>query len=106
MQAQHPMVQVMQPIQNPEQTPLSFNNALTVTNETAIKGPDVATFKLPAKPIEHEQMIEKIMQGGLMRSEAEQSISARKSLFNKACKEFKKNKNSQQKGIRKAIKKL
>jgi hypothetical protein len=49
-------------------------------------------------------MVEKMMQGGLSRSEAEQSISARKTAFNKACKEFKKSENSQLKGLRKATK--
>ena len=103
-QVQHPTIPATKPIQTPEQTVLSPNQARLRISDTATQGPEAASFKVPANPVEHDQMVEKMMQGGLLRSEAEQSISARKTAFNKACKEFKKSENSQLKGLRKATK--
>ena len=57
--------------------------------------PRETDFLIPSNPIEREQMISRMVGGGLLRSEAEQNIQNRKVAFNKACKEHKKTEQKQ-----------
>jgi hypothetical protein len=54
-----------------------------------------AEFLIPSNPIKYEQMIGKMIGGGLLRPETEQNIQNRKVDFNKACKEHKKTEQKQ-----------
>ena len=57
--------------------------------------PNQAQFLIPNNPIEHDKMISKMIEGGLLRAEAEQNIQNRKAAFNKACREHKKSEPKQ-----------
>ena len=50
----------------------------------------LADFRAPANQIEHNLIVARLMDGGSLRSEAEQAIASRKAAFNKALREFKK----------------
>jgi hypothetical protein len=55
-----------------------------------VKGPSKEAFNLPLDELDHISMVKKLVQGGLSSHEAEQTISSRKTAFNKACRDFKK----------------
>ena len=53
--------------------------------------PSPADFLVPSTPEEHTSMVDKLILGGSLRNEAEQTIASRKTAFNKALKIYKKN---------------
>jgi hypothetical protein len=55
-----------------------------------VRGPSREEFKVPLDELDHISMVERLVLGGLSSQEAEQTISSRKTAFNKACREFKK----------------
>jgi hypothetical protein len=59
-------------------------------NQLKTLAPVASQFLIPSTSIEHEQMIDRMAGGGLLRTEAEQNILTRKAAFNKTCKVFKK----------------
>ena len=60
-------------------------------------GPTPEEFLIPKDNNEHQLMVARLVSGGLLRKEAEMSIAARKTAFNKATKEFLKKGNKQTK---------
>ena len=52
--------------------------------------PTLADFRAPSNQFEHNLIVTRLMEGGSLRSEAEQAISSRKAAFNKALREYKK----------------
>ena len=52
--------------------------------------PNSADYLIPATPEEHKTMVDKLILGGSLRDEAEQTIQNRKLAFNKAYKNYKK----------------
>ncbi len=57
---------------------------------TARRKPLRESFKVPQDELEHSVMLERLVQGGLSTQEAELTIAARKTAYNKACREYKK----------------
>ena len=66
-------------------------------SQTSDQTPTAAAFLVPSNETEQNLMIEKMMLAGLLRSEAELNIAARKTAYNKAIKDFKKTENKQPK---------
>ena len=60
--------------------------------------PTRESFRVPRDAIEHKEMVARLVTGGSLLSEAESIIAARKTAFNKANREFKKNKSTLVKG--------
>ena len=52
--------------------------------------PTQAEFRVPTNKIEHKLMVQRLVNGGSLLAEAEQTIAARKAAFNKALRKFKK----------------
>ena len=52
--------------------------------------PTPADFRVPVNMIEHNLIIDRLVSGGSLQAEAEQTIAGRKTAFNKALREFKK----------------
>ena len=66
------------------------------------KEPRASDFKVPIDQLDYETMINKLVAGGSLESEAEQIIANRRLLFNRAMREFKKlNNNKPQKSTNK-----
>ena len=55
-----------------------------------VKGPSKEAFKVPLDDLDHISMVKRLVLGGLSSHEAEQTISSRKTAFNKACRDYKK----------------
>ena len=55
-----------------------------------VKGPSKEAFKVPLDDLDHVSMVKRLVLGGLSSHEAEQTISSRKTAFNKACRDYKK----------------
>ena len=72
------------------QTSTSSTQAMDLTED--LTPPTLADFRAPANQIEHNLIIARLMDGGSSKSEAEHAISTRKAAFNKALREFKKEK--------------
>jgi hypothetical protein len=53
--------------------------------------PNPKDFLIPSTPEEHKSIVDRLILGGSLRSEAEQTIANRKAAFNKAVRIYKKN---------------
>ena len=80
-----------------EPTPSSSKQSGNEVNTLVANSPRAATYLVPEDETEHNLMVERMVSAGLLRSEAELNIAARKAAFNKACKEFKKAESKQPK---------
>ena len=54
------------------------------------KEPKASDYKVPYDQLEHDSMVARLVAGGSLESEAEQTIANRKLLFNRAMREYKK----------------
>ena len=70
------------------------NNECVIVSSDGTQAPTKKEFMIPLNKTEHEDVIRKLVLGGSSISEAELVIASRKTAFNKANKEFKKNHNS------------
>ena len=61
----------------------------TTSTNLARSAPTPAEFRVPVNKIEHNQMVERLVSGGSLASEAEQVIAGRKTAFKKALREHK-----------------
>ena len=69
----------------------SKSGGTTQKSDQTTKAPTEQDFKVPRNETEHNEMVTRLTDGGSTPTEAEQIIAARKSAFNKASKQFKKN---------------
>ncbi len=68
----------------------NITRPLVESEKSKSNEPKQVDFLVPGTKAEHEQMIDRLIQGGSLLGEAEQIIASRKTAFNKALKEFKK----------------
>ena len=71
--------------------PIAPQTTITPMLQTKYGEPKPADFLIPATPEEHKSIVDRLILGGSLRNEAEQTIVNRKAAFDKACKNFKKN---------------
>ena len=69
----------------------NITRPLVESEKSKSNEPKQVDFLVPRTKAEHEQMIDRLIQGGSLLGEAEQIIASRKTAFNKALKEYKKN---------------
>ena len=77
---------------NPVKTTLDGIPAKESTS-TARPAPTLAEFRVPANLVEHNLIVQRLLSGGSNRAEAEQTIALRKTAFNKALREHKRDNN-------------
>ena len=87
-----------------EPAPSSSRQAMSEQDAPVDNAPRAATYLVPADETEYNLMVEKMVNAGLLRSEAELNIAARKAAFNKACKEYKRSESKQPKTTKRITK--
>ena len=90
-----------QPITTPVPSELVSYESRSASGEGSTKqAPTQAELRVPQNQIEHNQIIARLVEGGSIPSKAELVIASRKTAFNKALREFKRD-QGQNMGARK-----
>ena len=73
--------------------PTTLFQSLTTPNtsgSTSNQVPTLAEFRVPSNLVEHNPIVARLMEGESLHAEAELTIATRKTAFNKALREYKK----------------
>ena len=77
------------------QPPTTGASATSVTTSSSREMPVPGDFLVPTNLVEHNLIVARLVSGGSLPAEAEQTIASRKAAFNKALREFKKGNQNQ-----------
>ena len=84
----------------PQQENLQLEEDKQEQDPTPKQPPTLKDFNIPENEVEYQEMLERFISVGMTQHEGELQITTRKTQFNKACREFKRDSSKNQGSIK------